>query len=207
MRPLPLVLLLLAASPAFADPLSITDKDGSPAIESSGSSSTTLSVVGGAVSVTVEGGGSLNVYSNSGTVSGQGSLGVPQLGIDLGGSLGSGGNGTGGNAAQPADGGVPAMVGELRDGIPSTGEGSCVEQLPASRADAAVIARIVDVDAVAIMLSCSDDRDVDAAVLDAVAGNAVLVAALAASGHVPADMLSLQLSGEGRALLYVARAD
>ena len=50
---LALISLLLLTTSVAAEPLKLTEENGSPALEGQGTSSTTISVVGGTASVTV----------------------------------------------------------------------------------------------------------------------------------------------------------
>lgn len=209
MRALPLALLALAASPAFADPINITDKDGSPAIEASGSSSTTISVVGGAASVTVKGSGKLGVYTHSGTVSGQGALGVPELGVELGGALGNApgsetpADGVADPSGQPVDG---AIVAEGQADIAALAEGQCA-MLPPDSIVADEIGLILDESAVSVIAACAGQAQIDAARLEAIGANSVLTGALSARGYGPQDVLAIDTMADGQAALFVAAAD
>lgn len=211
MRALPLVLLALSAAPAMADPLNIKEKDGSPAIKSQGSSSTAISVLGGSAKVTVQGSGKLNVYTHSGTVSGEGNLGVPELGVSLGGALDNGSiptptgpgeevaaTGPGEEVAAPQEGAV-AVTGDAALVTPD----QCMS-LPPQSMDASTIARLIDSDTIAIVPACDGDGVVDAAMLDAIEGNAALMAVLAGRGYEAGDVLAIDGTAEGGAALFVS---
>jgi hypothetical protein len=222
---LALLPLLLLTTAVIAAPLEITDQGGSPAVEGDGSSSTTVSLAGGTVGVTLEGEGTLNVYSNSGTVEAEGSGGVPELGIELGGGLGVAPDADGAPAGSGASAGTPDPDGSHSDGpgagpaAPGAGpdidprrpgttttasaEGACSETVPQRSAGSLAIALVLDPRRVSIVTVCDATGRLSASAADAIEKNDVLIDVLARAGFAAGDVLQVESRGRGAAIVYV----
>jgi hypothetical protein len=195
---------LLLSSVAQADPIAVTEQNGSPAIEGNGSSSTTISVVGGAASVTVESTGSIGAYTHSGTVEGEGAIGVPQLGLRLGGGTASDDSPAGRPGPPARDGTLTAKAGgrtsAALDGS-SDASATCAEITGPSATEQA-LALVTDENLVSIVPVCDGDAELPSRLLLAIEKNNALMAALAASGVSLSDVVEVRAS-EGSAILLV----
>lgn len=193
-----LAILMLLPGLAGAAPLELADEQGAPAIIGKGSSSTTVSVAGGAAKVTVAASGSGAVHTRSGTVEGDGSFALPEFGIEVGGGAGNA-NATG------ADGATPAPSEALLP--PSTGSsGHACRQLDLRSVDGATLAAFADPDQVEIMSAdeiCGGASS-SAGMSELVEKNATLSTVLAGAGHRPADVVEVGARGDGRIVLVVS---
>jgi hypothetical protein len=206
-RTLILALALFSTAPVMGQGLSLTNDSGSPAIEGSGDSSTTISGLGDSVSVTLGGEGSTGVYTNSGSVQTDGTIGASIGDTELfsvGGSSGTqlpvfnldpDGNGLISEnervAAQAFAAGAVNGSGEC-DGLIVTA--SSAEQIAAVDAGSQI----------SLSMVCADPSGLTSAQRAAIAANSALMDRLAAAGYGLGDVAGIVLDAEGRGTLYLS---
>lgn len=202
--PLALVALLVLTNAGWSAQLTVSDDSGSPAINGQGSSSTTISAIGDVVSLTVEAGGSIEVNTHSGTISGGGALGASRTsiegsaGLDSGSSSGS--PSSGGGTSEPVDG-AAAKVGPT----PKLGSAAnCVSTPRGTQAGADALSLVADPDKVRVVTGCDSGDAVAAELVRAVQQNDVLVRALATAGYEAPEIVGAQVERGGGLVLLVA---
>lgn len=203
------VILMLAASPAAAQSLGVTEQDGAPAVEGQGSSDTGVGILSDNLSVGVGGDGALSAYSSSGRAAGSGSAqleaGPAQVGAE----------GAGFEIAGPDGAVIPALdMDPDGNGTIDANEREAVRRFSVDQRDCdgvilsasspEQVAAIAASSRISLVLVCADPSGLDQALRAAIAANPALMDRLAGAGYGLADVAGLELMPDGRGTIFVA---
>jgi hypothetical protein len=201
-----LALALLAAAPAMGQGLSITGDNGSPAVETSGDSSSTLSVLGDAVSVTLGGAGDADLYTNSGRLETDGTIAGSINGTDLFSISGANGVQLPALDLDPDGNGIisdkESQTAQRFAASSVNGSGAC-DGLIVSASTAEQIAAVDAASQISLSMVCADPQGLSSAQRAAIAANTALMDRLSTAGYGLGDVAGIVLDVEGRGTLYL----